>query len=253
MPISQRDVRPTARNSGVAGSIPRHCASAFSGFRRRYQRAVESTRSTTAKSVLFEGAQGTMLDIDHGTYPYVTSSNAISGGACTGLGVPPTRITGVVGVTKAYTTRVGSGPFPTEMPDLEAQRSPRPRQGIRRGHRAPAALRLAGPGGAALRRKCSTASIRWWSPSSTCSTTQHEIQVCTGYRYKGRPLTEMPADVEILLQCHAGIRNASGMADAHVRRFARSKHLPQAARDYLKFHFRPAASGNRHDFNGPGT
>src|SRR3970282_902087 len=72
-------------------------------------------------SVLFESAQGTMLDIDHGTYPYVTSSNASVGGACTGLGVPPTRNTRVVGVTKAYTTRVGSGPFPTEMPDLEAK------------------------------------------------------------------------------------------------------------------------------------
>ena len=71
-------------------------------------------------SVLFEGAQGTMLDIDHGTYPYVTSSSATAGGCSTGLGVPPTRVRGVVGVTKAYTTRVGSGPFPTEMPDLEA-------------------------------------------------------------------------------------------------------------------------------------
>lgn len=66
------------------------------------------------KSVLFEGAQGTMLDIDHGTYPYVTSSSAASGGACTGTGVPPTRIDGIVGVSKAYITRVGSGPFPSE-------------------------------------------------------------------------------------------------------------------------------------------
>ena len=71
--------------------------------------------------VLFEGAQGTMLDIDHGTYPFVTSSSATSGGAATGCGVSPTRFTGVVGVTKAYTTRVGGGPFPTEMPDLEAK------------------------------------------------------------------------------------------------------------------------------------
>ena len=66
------------------------------------------------KSVLFEGAQGTMLDIDHGTYPFVTSSNASAGGACTGTGVPPTRISGVIGVSKAYITRVGGGPFPTE-------------------------------------------------------------------------------------------------------------------------------------------
>ena len=66
------------------------------------------------KQVLFEGAQGTMLDIDHGTYPFVTSSSATAGGACIGTGVPPTRIDGVIGVSKAYITRVGSGPFPSE-------------------------------------------------------------------------------------------------------------------------------------------
>src|SRR5271170_2683525 len=67
------------------------------------------------KRVLFEGAQGTMLDVDHGTYPFVTSSSATAGGACTGAGVPPTAIQGIIGVSKAYTTRVGSGPFPTEL------------------------------------------------------------------------------------------------------------------------------------------
>ena len=72
--------------------------------------------------VLFEGAQGTLLDIDHGTYPFVTSSNTTAGGACTGSGVPPTRIGGVVGVSKAYATRVGGGPFPTELFDEEGQR-----------------------------------------------------------------------------------------------------------------------------------
>jgi adenylosuccinate synthase len=69
------------------------------------------------KAVLFEGAQGTMLDIDHGTYPFVTSSSASAGGACTGTGVPPTRITGIIGIAKAYVTRVGGGPFPTESLD----------------------------------------------------------------------------------------------------------------------------------------
>ncbi len=67
------------------------------------------------KRVLFEGAQGTLLDVDHGTYPYVTSSNTMAGGACTGTGVGPTRIDKVIGITKAYTTRVGEGPFPTEL------------------------------------------------------------------------------------------------------------------------------------------
>src|SRR5437879_8871482 len=66
------------------------------------------------KQILFEGAQGTFLDIDHGTYPYVTSSNTTAGGACTGTGVPPHRMDRVVGVMKAYTTRVGEGPLPTE-------------------------------------------------------------------------------------------------------------------------------------------
>jgi adenylosuccinate synthase len=67
------------------------------------------------KNVLFEGAQGTLLDIDHGTYPFVTSSNACAGGVCTGLGVSPVKIDGIVGIVKAYTTRVGEGPFPTEL------------------------------------------------------------------------------------------------------------------------------------------
>src|SRR5438034_9678125 len=69
------------------------------------------------KQVLLEGAQGTHLDVDHGTYPFVTSSSASAGGACTGTGVAPTRITGVIGVSKAYITRVGGGPFPTEALD----------------------------------------------------------------------------------------------------------------------------------------
>ncbi len=72
--------------------------------------------------VLFEGAQGTLLDIDHGTYPFVTSSNTTAGGTCTGSGTPPTKISGVVGVSKAYATRVGGGPFPTELFDEEGQR-----------------------------------------------------------------------------------------------------------------------------------
>ena len=72
--------------------------------------------------ILFEGAQGTLLDIDHGTYPFVTSSNTTAGGLCTGSGVPPTKIGGVVGVSKAYTTRVGGGPFPTELLDEDGQR-----------------------------------------------------------------------------------------------------------------------------------
>ncbi|MBK7104055.1 MAG: adenylosuccinate synthase [Ignavibacteriae bacterium] len=73
------------------------------------------------KSILLEGAQGALLDVDHGTYPYVTSSNPTSGGACTGTGIPPTKITDVIGIVKAYTTRVGLGPFPTELFDEDGE------------------------------------------------------------------------------------------------------------------------------------
>jgi adenylosuccinate synthase len=92
----------------------------YEGFAERIRPMVCDTSLLLAKSmkagqrVLFEGAQGTMLDIDHGTYPFVTSSSAAAGGACTGAGVAPTRINGVIGVSKAYITRVGGGPFPTE-------------------------------------------------------------------------------------------------------------------------------------------
>src|SRR5690606_25700732 len=73
------------------------------------------------ETVLFEAGQATLLDVDHGTYPFVTSSNATAGGACTGSGVPPTRVDRVIGIFKAYTTRVGEGPFPTELLDDDGQ------------------------------------------------------------------------------------------------------------------------------------
>ena len=83
---------------------------------------VLSTALDDGRTVLLEGGQATLLDVDHGTYPFVTSSNPTAGGACTGSGIPPTRIDGVIAVVKAYATRVGSGPFPTELHDAEGQR-----------------------------------------------------------------------------------------------------------------------------------
>ncbi len=103
------------------------------------------------RKVLFEGAQGTMLDIDHGTYPYVTSSNCISGGICTGVGVGPNKINEVLGVTKAYTTRVGAGPFPTELNGRPGKVPPHQGRGMGDHHWTSQALRLAGPGGGQAR------------------------------------------------------------------------------------------------------
>ena len=185
------------------------------------------------KRVLLEGAQGTMLDIDHGTYPFVTSSNATAGGAATGLGLPPRSITGVAGITKAYTTRVGGGPFPTEMPDLEAD-----------------ALRKRGQEFGAVTgrpRRCGwldAVMLRYAIQINGIDSlvvtkldvfdAQPEIQVCTGYRYKGTPLTEMPPDVETLEKVTPEYRTLPGWR-ASTSSLKDPAALPGAARDYLKF------------------
>jgi adenylosuccinate synthase len=185
------------------------------------------------ESVLFEGAQGTMLDIDHGTYPYVTSSNATSGGVATGLGVAPTRIQGVVGVTKAYTTRVGSGPFPTEMPDLDAQ-----------------AVRERGNEFGAVTgrpRRCGWLDLvvlnyaKMLSGIDTLVVTkldvfdaQPEIKVCTAYTHKGKTITEIPADVETMSELEPVYTTLPGWM-APTPGIKNVKDLPEAARNYLKF------------------
>ena len=115
--------------------------------RRRAAAAVRSAASA-GNNLLFEGAQGTLLDVDHGTYPYVTSSNCVAGAAAAGAGVGPQVLHYVLGITKAYTTRVGSGPFPTELDDDVGQAACEPRQRVRRDDRPAAALRLVRRGGA---------------------------------------------------------------------------------------------------------
>ena len=185
------------------------------------------------KSVLFEGAQGAMLDIDHGTYPFVTSSSATSGGAATGLGVPPTRIKAVLNVSKAYTTRVGGGPFPTEMPDLEAKE-------VRdRGNEYGAVT--------GRPRRCGWLDLMVLAYAKMINgmdslvitkldvfDTQREIQVCTGYKYKGGPLREMPASAEEFARVTPVYKTVPGWQQSTygVRDAAK---LPGAALDYLRF------------------
>ena len=187
----------------------------------------------SGESVLFEGAQGTMLDIDHGTYPYVTSSNATSGGASPGLGVAPTRITGVIGVTKAYTTRVGSGPFPTEMVDLDAHEvrtrgnefgavTGRPR---RCGWLDLVVLRYA---------KMLNGIDSLVVTKLDVFDAQQEIQICTAYRYKGKRITEMPPDVETLAEIQPEYETLPGWRKP-TPGIREIKDLPTPARDYLNF------------------
>ena len=153
------DKQLLARTFGIADTIDyAQIREQYRGFARRIEPMVCDTSRllndamTAGKRVLFEGAQGAMLDVDHGTYPFVTSSSATAGGACTGAGVPPTRIGGVIGVSKAYITRVGAGPFATELEDEMGEHAAQSRQRIRRGDRPAASLRLVRRAAAALHR-----------------------------------------------------------------------------------------------------
>ena len=185
------------------------------------------------ETVLFEGAQGAMLDIDHGTYPYVTSSSAISGGAATGLGVAPTRFTGVVGVMKAYATRVGSGPFPTEMagPEAGEVRSRGNEYGAVTGRpRRCGWLDLMVLRYAVMLNGIDSMAVTKLDVFDA----QPEIKVCTGYRYKGHSMNEMPPDVETLAQVEPEYETLPGWRTPTpgIREVG---DLPAAARDYLGF------------------
>jgi len=183
--------------------------------------------------VLFEGAQGTMLDIDHGTYPYVTSSNATSGGVATGLGVAPSRLTGVVGVTKAYTTRVGSGPFPTEMVDLEAHEVRT--RGNEFGAVTGRPRRCGWLDLVVLRYAIMLSGIDSLAVTKLdVFDQQSEIRVCTAYRYKGERLKSIPPDVETLSQIEPEYHTLPGW-QKHTPGIRDVKDLPAAAREYLNF------------------
>ncbi|HTL51119.1 MAG TPA: adenylosuccinate synthase [Planctomycetota bacterium] len=185
------------------------------------------------KRILFEGAQGTMLDVDHGTYPFVTSSSATAGGACIGTGVPPTKIHGVIGVSKAYITRVGSGPFPTETNDAGGE-----------------LLRREGNEFGAVTgrpRRCGwfdvpllryTAMINGFDSllitKLDVMDQLSEIPVCTGYRLKGQDLTGMPATYRALEALEPVYQNLLGWQTA-TRGITRYEELPKNAQAYLKF------------------
>ncbi len=185
------------------------------------------------RRVLFEGAQGTLLDLDHGTFPFVTSSSAAAGGACTGTGVGPTRIDAVVGVSKAYATRVGSGPFPTEAPDVEGEK-------IRK--------RGAEYGAVTGRpRRCGWFDV----PAARYSARVNhlnalvitkldildhlaEIPVGVEYECQGKRFSEFPAEIEVLEKLKVHYRTMAGWQQSTFGLQDYSQ-LPQKAKDYLGF------------------
>jgi len=184
------------------------------------------------KNLLFEGAQGTLLDIDHGTYPFVTSSNCTAGGAATGAGVGPHTLHYVLGITKAYTTRVGSGPFPTELFDdvgkFLAER------GHEFGSTTGRARRCGWFDAAALKR-----SIQINGVSGLCVTKldvldgMETLRLCTGYKLAGGHSDILPVGAETLAACEPIYEEMPGWSDSTVG-IKQYDKLPAAARNYLK-------------------
>jgi len=186
----------------------------------------------SGKKVLFEGAQGSLLDIDHGTYPFVTSSNTIAGGVCTGLGVGPTKIKKVLGITKAYTTRVGEGPFPTEMKDElgEAIRQKGGEFGATTGRPRRCgwldtvllthAIRINGLTGIALTKLDILDGLGM-------------IKICTGYKYKGKMFKNFPKEIEVLSQAKPVYEELEGWKESTVG-IKEFKRLPANAKKYIK-------------------
>ena len=183
-------------------------------------------------NLLFEGAQGTFLDIDHGTYPFVTSSNTTAGAAAAGSGFGPLYFDYVLGIAKAYTTRVGGGPFPTELKDEIGQ------QLAERGQEFGAVTgrpRRCGWFDAALMRR----SVQLNSLSSLCVTKLDvldlfvTLRLCVGYRYQGKLLSAPPADTEVFSECEPIYEDMPGWQQSTFG-ITIWNELPKNAQNYLK-------------------
>ena len=185
------------------------------------------------KRILFEGAQGTMLDVDHGTYPFVTSSSATAGGASIGTGVPPTKIDGVIGISKAYITRVGSGPFPTE--SLDGGGELLRREGNEFGAVTGRPRRCGWLDLPLLRYSNMINGTEWLVVTKMdvldeCA----EIPVCTGYKIDGKITDVIPADMRGFESIQPVYTTRKGW-QASTEGITEFDKLPQLAQDYLRF------------------
>jgi adenylosuccinate synthase len=183
--------------------------------------------------VLFEGAQGALLDLDSGTYPYVTSSHPVAGGACLGTGIGPRSIDSVLGVCKAYATRVGSGPFPTELHDDVGEWIRQ--HGKEFGTTTGRGRRVGWLDLVALRQSCRLNSL------SGLVVTRLDIlcgfqtvKVCTGYRIDGKEIRHIPANTHELAKVEPVYEELAGW-DGDLRACTSREDLPQGAQDYLRF------------------
>lgn len=183
------------------------------------------------KSLLMEGAQGTLLDIDFGTYPYVTSSNATAGGACTGTGIPPHRIDRVIGVMKAYTTRVGEGPFPTELKDAIGQRLGA--EGREFGATTGRPRRCGWFDAVVAGYSVLINGIDYWALTKMDVLDGIDpIKICVAYECDGRVYGSVPANLRVLERCRPVYEEMRGWLTS-TRDVTRFDDLPQAAKDYV--------------------
>ncbi|HEX4046129.1 MAG TPA: adenylosuccinate synthase [Gammaproteobacteria bacterium] len=195
--------------------------------------AMLSEYRISGKNILFEGAQGTLLDVDHGTYPYVTSSNTVAGAACVGSGFGPRHLHYILGITKAYTTRVGAGPFPTELQDEVGKHLAS--KGNEFGSVTGRPRRCGWLDLAALHR-----SVELNSFSGLCITKLDVldgleiIKVCTGYRLHGQICTYPPLESDVYAQCEPIYETFPGWQESTsgIREFGK---LPKNAQNYLSY------------------
>jgi adenylosuccinate synthase len=187
---------------------------------------------TSGKSILAEGAQGSLLDIDFGTYPFVTSSNTTAAGACTGLGVAPNQIGDVFGIFKAYTTRVGSGPFPTELFDEDGETMAR--VGHEFGATTGRPRRCGWLDLVALRYACQVNGVtQLIMMKGDVLSGFDTLKVCTAYNYKGKTITHLPYNIEeenvtpIYTEIKGWSEDLTGMTEA--------SQLPKALNEYVEF------------------
>ena len=185
------------------------------------------------KNILFEGAQGVFLDIDHGTYPYVTSSNTVAAAASIGTGLGPKDLTHILGIVKAYTTRVGSGPFPTELFDKSGEHLGK--VGVEFGATTGRPRRCGWFDAIALKR-----SIRNSGITSLCVTKLDvldglsTIKICIGYELDGKRIDDFPLDVSLLDKCIPIYQDFSGWQDSTIG-ITEYSDLPENARYYLEW------------------
>lgn len=184
------------------------------------------------KNILFEGAQGTLLDIDFGTYPYVTSSHPVAAGACLGAGVGPTRIDKVIGVAKAYTTRVGEGPFPTELHDELGENIRR--QGHEFGTTTGRPRRCGWFDAVIGRYSARINGLNYLAITKLdVLSGLPEIKICTGYKLNGELTTTFPASLKVLAQCEPVYETMPGWEE-DISNARSLTELPENARRYLQ-------------------